>query len=187
MTEGENNRRHWQVLDHRLTIDRSPYLRVYDEDVQLPDGQIITNWTRVYVPEFVVMFALLDDGRVSFVEQFRQAVGCFTLELPSGGMESDEEPLLAAQRELREETGVEAPDWRFMGRYVMDTNRECGYANVFLAQHAALTVPPDPGDVGEMRQHLLTLAEIRQRFEAGQFVSAPTALTVGLALSILTG
>ncbi len=175
----------WRTVDRRLVLDRSPFARIFDEDVQLPDGSLITNWMRVAIPEFVITFAYLDDGRVPMVRQFRQAVGGYTLELPSGHIEHGEERLVAAQRELREEAGVEADEWRFMGRYVMDTNRECGWANVFFAKGARIVGAPNHGDLGEMTLHWLSLSEVRRAFEASEFICAPTALAVGAALNQL--
>jgi ADP-ribose pyrophosphatase len=172
----------WQVLDRRLLVDRSPYARIYDEDVRISNGQVIHNFIHVELPDFVIVFACLEDGRVPFVRQYRQAVRAYTLELPAGHTEDGEESLSAAQRELREEAGVEASAWQFLGKYVMDANRGCGWAYVYLAQGARLTLPPDPGDLGEMTLHVLSLDEVRQALAAGELVSAPTAMAVGLAL-----
>jgi 8-oxo-dGTP pyrophosphatase MutT (NUDIX family) len=172
----------WQVLERRLLVDRTPYARIFDEDVRLPDGQVIKDFVHVELPDFVIVFACLEDGRVPFVRQYRQAVGADTLELPAGHIEDGEEALNAAQRELREEAGVEASTWQFLGKYIMDANRGCGWAYIYLAQGARLTVLPDSGDLGEMTLHLLPLDEVRRVWAAGELVSAPTALAVSLAL-----
>ncbi len=175
----------WQVLERRLLVDRSPYACIYDEDVQLPDGQVIRNFVNVELPDFVIVFARLEDGRVPFVRQYRQAARAYTLELPAGHIEPGEEALSAAQRELREEAGVEASVWRFLGKYVMDANRGCGWAHMYLAEQARLALPPDSGDLGELTLHLLPLDEARHALDAGELISAPTALAVSLALRAL--
>ena len=65
----------------------------------------------------VGIVAIHDDGRVVLVEQFRPPVGESLIELPAGlagdvtGAE-DEALLLAAQRELEEETGYTATHWQ---------------------------------------------------------------------------
>ena len=175
----------WETLDRRLLIDRSPYARVYDEDLRLPDGAVIKNFVRVELPDFIIVFAMLADGRVATVRQYRQAISDYTLELPAGHLEPGEDALIAAKRELREEAGIEADDWRFLGKFVMDANRQCGWAHIYIAQGARQVVAPDPGDLGEMTVHLMTLDEIRRAWAAGEMVSAPTALGIGLALNAL--
>jgi ADP-ribose pyrophosphatase len=175
----------WQVLDKRLVADRSPFARAYDLDFRLPDGRVITNWLQVELPPFVVTFPLTTDGEVLFVRQYRQVVGDYLLELSAGHLEADETPQAAAARELLEEGGAVAEHWQFLGRYVMDANRDCGWAHIFLAHEARIVAPSNSGDVGEMSVHLLPLAEVKRRWLAGEFVSAPTALAIGLALGAL--
>jgi ADP-ribose pyrophosphatase len=177
--------RSWQVLDERLLVDRSPYARISEQDLLLPNGQVITNFVQVDLPPYVMVLALLDDGCVPFVRQYRQAVGDFLLELPAGHVEDGEEPLVAARRELREEAGVVASDWHFLGKYVMDANRRCGWGFFYLARGAQQIAAPDPGDLGEMTVQLRTLDEMRDLLAAGTLVSGPTALCLGLALNAL--
>ncbi|MBX3086624.1 MAG: NUDIX hydrolase [Anaerolineae bacterium] len=179
------NAPHWDIVDRRLLVDRSPYAQIYDEDVRLPDGTLISNWVRVELPPFIIVFALLEDGRVPIVRQYRQAPRDWMLELPAGAIEEGEDHLIAAQRELREEAGVEADQWRYLGKYLMDSNRDCGWGYAYLATGARQAMAPDAGDVGEMTVHLMTLDEVRRRWQAGDFISAPTALTIGLALSFV--
>ncbi|MBO9309902.1 MAG: NUDIX hydrolase [Chloroflexi bacterium] len=175
----------WQVLDKRLVADRSPFARAYDLDFRLPDGRVITNWLQVELPPFAITFPLTADGNVLFVRQYRQVVGDYLLELSAGHLEADETPQAAAARELLEEGGAVAAHWQFLGRYVMDANRGCGWAHVFLAREVRIVAPSNSGDVGGISVHLLPLAEVKRRWLAGEFVSAPTALAIGLALGAL--
>jgi 8-oxo-dGTP pyrophosphatase MutT (NUDIX family) len=175
----------WRVIDKRLVADRSPYARVYDLDLQLPEGKTITNWLQVDLPPFVTAFVVTAEGRIPFVRQYRQAVGDWLLELPAGHVDDGEGFEAAVARETLEETGYRADKWESLGRYVMDANRDCGWCHAFLGRGAVLAAPPDPGDLGEMTVHLLSIDEVREKWRAGYFVSAPTALVLGLALARL--
>lgn len=59
----------------------------------------------------VAIVAVDRDETVTLVRQARPAVGTHVLELPAGGIEPGEEPLAAARRELREETGLHGGEW----------------------------------------------------------------------------
>ena len=55
------------------------------------------------------------EGRVTLVRQYRVAVGRFTWEIPAGKLDTEQEdPFHAAQRELEEETGLQAENWQFL-------------------------------------------------------------------------
>jgi 8-oxo-dGTP pyrophosphatase MutT (NUDIX family) len=60
----------------------------------------------------IAIVALDDGGNTWLVGQDRYTLGIYSWELPMGGGALDEDPLAAAQRELREETGLTARDWR---------------------------------------------------------------------------
>jgi len=62
----------------------------------------------------VVILAVTDDGKIPMIRQYRkatEATGGVCFELPAGKLEKGEDPLPAAQRELREETGYTAERW----------------------------------------------------------------------------
>ena len=115
------------------TVYENPWIRVREDEVDRPDGA-----TGIYgVVELrnpaVFVVPLTDDDEVVLVEVARYATGTVSLEVPAGGSDG-EEPLLAARRELGEETGLEADSWQAIGS-MFALNGVChAPEHVFLAR-----------------------------------------------------
>ena len=99
-------------IDGELVYD-GKLLKVRKDRVRLPNGG---EATREYFrhPGAVVIIPLLDDGTVVLERQYRYPNDRVFIELPAGKLEYGEDPLLCAQRELKEETGYTARDWQFV-------------------------------------------------------------------------
>lgn len=64
----------------------------------------------------VAVFALDDDGNVLLVRQYRYPYGEVLTEIPAGKLAVGEDPGECGRRELLEETGYAAGDYRFLGK-----------------------------------------------------------------------
>ena len=122
----------WQTHNTRTAYENA-WIRVREDDVTRPDGTRGVYGVVELRQPAVFVVALTDEDEVVLVELFRYAVDAWSLEVPAGGSEG-EEPLVAAKRELLEETGLVARDWREVGR-VHALNGVCSAAeHVFLAR-----------------------------------------------------
>lgn len=83
------------------------FLRMERLVVELPNGATSTR-DIVRHPGAVGVFAIDGNDNVLLVRQYRTALGRTMLEIPAGKLEAGEDPLVAAQRELSEETGCSA-------------------------------------------------------------------------------
>jgi 8-oxo-dGTP pyrophosphatase MutT (NUDIX family) len=98
----------WEVLTADVILDR-PYLRVETQKVRLGSGAVMDDFQLITAPAWVGVIALTPRQDLVLVEQYRHAHEGTSLELPAGIIEPGEEVSIAARRELREETGFEAP------------------------------------------------------------------------------
>lgn len=94
-------------------------------------------------PEWVQVLAVTDDQEVILVRQFRQASREISLELPGGVVEKGQTPEEAGRRELREETGYEAANWRHLASFRPNPATHNNQAHLFLAEGARLTGPTE--------------------------------------------
>lgn len=107
-------------------------LRLKLDTVELPDGQHAAREV-VEHPGGVCIAALTDNCELLFVRQFRYPYGTEVWELPAGKRERGEEPLVTAQRELKEETGAVAATYLPLGTLYPTP----GYCNEVIYLYAA--------------------------------------------------
>ena len=115
-------------------------------------------------PDAVAIVAVDADRRVVLVRQDRRAIGTDLLELPAGLIDEGEEPLAAAQRELREETGLHGGSWRELAAFWTSPGFVNELVTVFVADGLAEGEPePDEGEDLEVIRW--TLAEVEARLQ----------------------
>ena len=175
----------WRTRSRRTLLDLHPWLSVERHVVELPDGRVIEDWPWVVGREYVNVLAVNEDGLFLLFRQTKYAVEGTTLAPVGGYLEEGEDPLVAARRELLEETGHEAPDWRPLGRYVVDGNRGAGVGHLFLARGARQVTQPDPDDLEEQELLTLTRPELEAALLAGELKVMSWATVVALALVAL--
>ena len=100
-------------LDGELVFS-GKLVKLHRDRVRLPDGgEAVREYIRH--PGAVVILALLEDGQVVLERQFRYPHGKVFIELPAGKRDPGEDPAASAKRELQEETGYVAREWRRLG------------------------------------------------------------------------
>ena len=121
----------WSTRSSR-TVYENRWIRVREDEVTGPDGDGIYGVVQMQQPAVFVV-AIDDDDRVCLVELERYTTGP-SLEVPAGGSDG-EDPLVAARRELREETGVTAGQWEHLGRMNALNGIADAPEHVFLARN----------------------------------------------------
>ncbi|MGE5829488.1 MAG: NUDIX hydrolase [Micromonosporaceae bacterium] len=132
--------RDWQCLAQRPGYDG--HLRVVVRTYRLPSGAT-AEWDIVLGGPTVAVLAVTDDERFVLASQYRPGPGRVLLELPGGCVEADEDPLAAAARELREETGFAAATLTLVGRTWLGA-RAAIERYAVLAQGCHPVGPPAP-------------------------------------------
>jgi len=86
------------------------------DTVKLPNGRQASREVVVH-PGAVAVTAVNEKDEILLIKQFRYPAGHVLWEIPAGKLEKGEEPLICAKRELAEETGYGAEEWRHLSTF----------------------------------------------------------------------
>lgn len=172
----------WKTLSRRTILKHSKFLSVESHTVQLPDGTTIPDWSWIVTPDYVNVLAVTDDDLFLCFRQTKYAVENTSLAPVGGYIEPGEDPLVAAQRELLEETGYNASKWTALGKYAVDANRGVGTGYFYLAEGAEKIAEIDSDDLEEQELLLLTRQDVEAALVAGEFKVMPWMACVALAM-----
>jgi 8-oxo-dGTP pyrophosphatase MutT (NUDIX family) len=121
----------WKTLASKQVYD-NPWIAVREDKVIRPDGEPGI-YGVVHFKNIAVGILPIEGDHIYLVGQYRYPLEQYSWEIPEGGCAIGEEPFRAAQRELREETGLEAKHWRLLGEAYLSNSVADEYAVWFLA------------------------------------------------------
>lgn len=103
--------RPWQV-DTSEYIHQLPWFTVRKDAIRMENGGVIPSYFIFEYPNWVNTVAVTTEGQFVLIRQYRHGIADVHYELSAGVIDPGEEPLVAAQRELLEETGYGGGEWR---------------------------------------------------------------------------
>ncbi len=127
----DETRNPWQTITSEQVYD-NPWITVREDRVIRPDGEPGI-YGVVHFKNIAVGVLAVEEDYIYLVGQHRYPLEKYSWEIPEGGCPEGEEPLRAARRELREETGLEAARWRRLGEAYLSNSVADEYAVWFLA------------------------------------------------------
>jgi 8-oxo-dGTP pyrophosphatase MutT (NUDIX family) len=174
----------WETLSSKVAHE-NPYYYVKEDQVIRPDGTAGTYYV-VSGSDTVVVVALDTEHNVFLIELLRYTIGELSVELPMGALDGDE-PLVAAKRELQEETGLVAHQWKKLGVLHPDNGIRNSTTHVFLATQVVQTDSHDQDAEGIIRTMKVPLMDAMRLIHSGEMTDAESvgplvmaALEIGL-------
>lgn len=161
-------------------VFESGWIRVTDQTVTAPTG----NPARYGLVRFknlaVAVLPVHEDGTVVLVGQHRFPLGDYSWELPEGGAPLDEDPLEGARRELAEETGLAAAEWR----EILRTQLSNSVTDEKMIGYLATGLTPCPGAHAADDTEVIAMVRVpfREALAVAMAGHLPDMLTVAMLL-----
>ena len=161
----------WKTLSSEKIFDR-PWLTVRKDKVQLPNGHVNNEYYTLHYPDWINVIAETKDGDIILKRQYRHALGMVSTEIPAGVIEEGEDPLHAAQRELKEETGYEGGEWTELMTISANPSTMDNLCHCFLAKGVEKDAAQHLDYAEDLEYFLVQKDEVRHMLESGKFIQA---------------
>lgn len=173
---------HW-TQSRRRTIYTSPYMEMYLDDVELPTGEVIHDYSLASLGDGVVVVATDEHNKLITFREYKYAANKFLLGFPGGGIDGSESPVEAAARELLEETGYSSSEFEYIAALEVYPSKIIHTSHVVRARDARRVAQPaheQSESISEVQLvDLKDIAELQRRGELNA-----TYLLSALALTL---
>lgn len=167
----------WRALAERR-VYQNPWLEVFEYDALAPTGKMTLYGVVRFRNRALAVLPLHADGTVTLVGQNRFPVPGYSWEIPEGGGALDEAPLDGAKRELKEEAGLEAAEWRSILTYQLSNSVTDEQGEGFLA----LGLTPTASCPDETESLALARRPFREALDLAVSGAMPDMITVAMLL-----
>ncbi len=175
----------WRLVDQQVVVT-DPWLEVYENQYELPDGSRLDKYHALRERDGVVIVALTPQQDMLLVRQYRPGIEALVYELPAGFVEDGETDLLErAKKELAEETGYAAAEWQGIGPLHDAPHRIKKTTHCFLALNVRPVTEQHQDATEFVRYERVPIARALQMIRADEITSAVMVAAILKALLVL--
>ena len=173
----------WKKLSSRIVYE-NPWTKVREDEVIQPGGA--EGVYGVVLRKLGVGILAVNDKNQIFVQQdFKYPIQKFLLNIPAGGVDDGEEVLTAAKRELKEEGGLEAKEWKKLGSFYTSPGLTDEFATLYLATDITEGVTAHEGTETLVDQKWVDAGELYRMLDAGELEDPYFIVALALARQFL--
>lgn len=169
----------WKTLTEK-EVYSNPWIRVSHREVINPSGGEGIYGVISFRNKAIGVVPVDEEFNTYLVGQFRYTLNEYSWEIPEGGGPEGEEPIVTAERELLEETGLRAAQMEFLGKIHTSNSvtDEVGY--IFLARELQ-QLESNPEDTEDITVWKLPLTEAVKMVEEGKITDSLSMTGILLA------
>jgi ADP-ribose pyrophosphatase len=162
----------WKKLTSEV-VYKNKWYEVRRDEVVRPDGQR-GEYNVMDGPDGAFIAALDDDHNIYMIRKYRYPTDMMSLEVPAGGIDPNEEPLAAAQRELQEEAGLAAKNWKLLGKFQAENAYTSNFGYLFAATGISMTDENEQLVEGIINTEKISLSQAFQMIQTGEITDCQT-------------
>lgn len=162
----------------------NPWITVTEHQVSHPNGDLGIYGVVHMKNRAVGVVPVDNEGCTWLVGQYRYTLEEYSWEIPEGGADPGD-PLSGAQRELLEETGLEADDWTHLQTVHLSNSVTNERAEIYLAQGVRKVAEPTPEASEELTLKRLPLAEAVALVERGEITDSMSVIGLLIAANFV--
>ena len=166
----------WRTLKSEVRYEND-WIAVSHHNVLKPNGEPGLYGTVHFKSVALGVVVLDEEMNTWLVGQYRFPLERYSWEIPEGGGDLNVDPLVSIQRELREETGIEARDWRYLMQLDLSNSVSDEVARVYVATGLSFGAP-EPDDTE-------ALAVSRLPFEEAYAMALDGRITDAISVAAL--
>lgn len=160
-----------QLSDH-------PYFKARKEAYKLESGKVVDPYFLVDLPTCVNIVGVTEDNKILMVRQYRHPIGAYSMEIPGGFIDANEEPETAAKREAVEETGYEFSSIKYLGKTAPNPGVLTNFVHMFLATGGKKLKEQALDANEEIEIFKFSFDEVRSMLLKGEIVQSLHALSL---------
>ena len=162
----------WKRLS-RKDVYHSKFLSVYEDTVRLPNGKVIGPYTVTKKPDIVVIVATTKKkNELIVLNEYKYGADKIMRVLPAGHIETKEEALRAAKRELKEETGFSGGHFTYAGALHEYASKDLHTIHVVRAIGVTRSALPQKEETENISAHLLPISRVKKEIRGGRWQAA---------------
>ena len=154
----------------RKELVKDQWISLYADECELPGGHVVAPFYVLEEKDWVHILAVNADGAILLTRLYRYPADWLGWELPCGGIDPGEDPLSAAKRELKEETGYVAAQWRQVGGPLYpNPARQTNRVYTFVATDLTKAGPQSMDITEDIEFEFVPPVEVKNRMARGDF------------------